>query len=146
MSVTYQAEFHYTEGREKEGLSLTRTLPDGTRDTSSVNLEEIYRLEEQTRDFTWNQSPDLSRQIGKQLFTLLNGDRQTLLRALKEAEGYGEPLHMIVRAEGPASHLPFELLYHNDFLIPSRLHLIRRVSDWGSQRMPEPENRPLKIL
>ena len=146
MSVTYQAEFHYTEGREKEGLSLTRTLPDGTRDTSSVNLEEIYRLEEQTRDFTWNQSPDLSRQIGKQLFTLLNGDRQTLLRALKEAEGYGEPLQLIVRAEGPASSLPFELLYHNEFLVPSGLHLIRRVSDWGSQRMPEPENRPLKIL
>jgi len=146
MSVTYQAEFYYTGGREKEELSLTRTLPDGTRDTSPVNLEEIYRLEEQTHDFTWNQSPDLSRQIGEQLFTLLNGDRQALLRALKEAEGYGEPLQLIVRAEGPASHLPFELLYHNEFLVPSGLHLIRRVSDWGSQRMPEPENRPLKIL
>jgi len=106
MPVTYQAEFYYTGGREKEELSLTRTLPDGTRDTSPVNLEEIYRLEEQTRDFAWNQSPDLSRQIGEQLFTLLNGDRQTLLRALKEAEGYGEPLQLIVRAEGPDRTYP----------------------------------------
>jgi len=146
MPVVYQAEFQYTQEKDKEELSLTRILPDGTQDTSPVDLEEIHRLEESSRDFKWNQSRDLSRQIGERLFTILNGDRQTLLRALKEAEGYGEQLQMIVRAEGPASHLPFELLYYNEFLIPSWIHLIRRVSDWGSQRMPEPENRPLNIL
>jgi hypothetical protein len=127
-------------------LSLTRTLPGATPDTSPVNLEEICRLEELSRDFKWNQSQDLSRQIGERLFAIINGDRQTLLRALKEADGYGEPLQLIVRAEGPASSLPFELLYHTDFLVPSRVHLIRRVSDRGSKRKPEPENRPLKIL
>jgi len=51
MLVTYQAEFHYT--KEKEELSLTRILPDGTQDTSPVNLEEIHQLEDQTRNFTW---------------------------------------------------------------------------------------------
>ncbi len=81
-----------------------------------------------------------------QLFTLLNGDRQTLLRALKEAEDYGETLQLILKAEGPASNLPFELLYHTDFLVPSQIHLIRRVSDRGIKRQPEPANRPLKIL
>ena len=144
MSVTYQAEFHYT--KEKEDLSLTRTLPDGTQDTSPVNLDEIHQLEDQTRDFKWNKSPDLSRQIGKQLFSILNGDRQTLLRALKEANEYKETLQLIVKAEGPASNLPFELLYHNDFLVPSQIHLIRRVSDRGIKTMPKPDNRPLKIL
>jgi tetratricopeptide (TPR) repeat protein/CHAT domain-containing protein len=144
MPVTYQAEFHYT--KEKEVLSLTRTLPDGTQDTIPVNLDEIHQLEDQTRDFKWNKSPDLSRQIGKCLFTILNGDKQTLIRALKEAEDYGETLQLIVEAEGPASNLPFELLYHTGFLVPSQIHLIRRVSDRGIKTTPEPEDRPLKIL
>ena len=144
MPVVYQAKFHYT--KEKEVFALTRTLPDGTQDTSPLNIDEIHQLEDQTRDFKWNKSPDLSRQIGKHLFTLLNGDRQTLLRALKEADEHGETLQLIVEAEGPASNLPFELLYHNDFLVPSRIHLIRRVSDRGIKKTPEPEDRPLKVL
>jgi hypothetical protein len=146
MPIVYQAKFHYTQKKEKEVLSLTCTLPDGTQDTSPINLDEIHQLEDQTRDFKWNKSPDLSRQIGKHLFTLLNGDRQTLLRALKEADEYDETLQLIVKAEGPTSNLPFELLYHTDFLVPLRIHLIRRVSDRGSKKTPEPENRPLKIL
>ncbi|MBE9594967.1 MAG: hypothetical protein IMF19_15980, partial [Proteobacteria bacterium] len=149
MTVVYQAEFKYTKEGGTEELSLTRTLPGDTPETSPVNLEEIYRLEDLSRDFTWNQSPNLSQQIGERLFTILNGDKQTLLRALNEAEGYGEQLQLIVRAgraAGPASSLPFELLYHKEFLVPSRIHLIRRVSDWGSKRTPKPENRPLKIL
>jgi len=146
MGVVYQAIFKYAKEKGKEELSLTRILPDGSSDTSPVNLDEIYRLEEQSRDFRWNQSPDLSRQIGERLFAILNGDRQTLIRALKGADDYGEQLQVILRAEGSASNLPFELLYHNDFLVPSRIHPIRRVSDWGRKRKPESENRPLKIL
>ena len=105
MPVVYQAEFHYT--KEKEVFALTRTLPDGTQDTSPVNLDEIHQLEDKTRDFKWNKSPALSKQIEKHLFTLLNGDRQTLLRAIKEADEYDETLQLIVEAESPASNLPF---------------------------------------
>jgi tetratricopeptide (TPR) repeat protein len=144
MPVTYQAEFHYT--KEKEVFALTLTLPDGTQDTTPLNIDEIQQLEDQTRDFKWNKSPALSREIGDHLFTLLNGDRQTLLRALKEADEYDETLQLIVKAEGPALSLPFELLHHNDFLVPSKIHLIRRVSDRGSKKTLEPENRPLKLL
>ncbi len=146
MPIVYQAKFHYTQKKEKEELALTRTLPDGTQDTSPLNFDEIHQLEDQTRDFKWNKSPDLSKQIGKQLFSILNGDRQTLLRALKEAKEYKETLQLIVEAGGPASNLPFELLYHTDFLIPSQIHLIHRVSDRGSKKIPEPEDCPLKIL
>ncbi|HID20183.1 MAG TPA: CHAT domain-containing protein, partial [Methanophagales archaeon] len=144
MPVTYQAEFQYK--KEKEVFALTRTLPDGTQDTTPLNIDEIHQLEDRTRDFKWNKSPVLSRQIGKYLFSLLNGDRQTLLRALKEADEYGETLQLILKAEGPALSLPFELLHHKDFLVPSRIHLIRRVSDRGSKKTSEPEDRPLKIL
>jgi len=146
MPIIYQAKFHYTQKKEKEVFALTRTLLDGTQDTSPLNIDEIHQLEDQSRDFKWNKSQDSSEQIGKHLFTILNGDSQTLLGALKEADDYGEHLQLIVEAEGPVSNLPFELLYHNKFLIPLQIHLIRRVSDRGSKKTPEPEDRPLKIL
>ena len=144
MRVVYQAAFHYQ--REKDELSLTRTSPDGGQDTSPLNLEDIRRMERQCVDFRWNQSLSLSEEIGKKLFDLLNGDRQTLMRALKAADDQGEILQVYVRPEGPTYNLPFELLYHSDFLVPSRIYLARRVSDWGFRRTPQPKNRLLKIL
>ncbi|VVB94611.1 CHAT domain protein [uncultured archaeon] len=144
MGVVYQAEFQYSkDGKE---LALTRTLPDGSQDTSPVNLKEISELEEICRDYKWNQSLDLSKQIGARLFSILNGDRQTLIRALEEADSYGECLQVILKDEGAPSNLPFELLYNIDFLVPSRIHLIRRVSDRGKKITSKTENRPLKIL
>jgi tetratricopeptide (TPR) repeat protein len=143
MSITYQAEFQY---RRKGELSLTRTLSDGTHDTSPVDMNEIRKLEELSRNFDWNQSQDLSRQVGEQLFAILNGDTQAVVRSLKEADDHGERLRMMVSGEGPASDLPFELLYHNSFIVPSRAYLTRQVSDRGRKRSPRSENRPLKIL
>ena len=144
MSITYQAEFQYTG--EKGELSLTRTLSDGTHDTSPVDMNEIRKLEELSRNFDWNQSQDLSRQVGEQLFAILNGDTQAVVRSLKEADDHGERLRMIVSGEGPASDLPFELLYHDSFIVPSRAYLTRQVSDRGRKMTPTLDNRPLKIL
>jgi tetratricopeptide (TPR) repeat protein len=144
MSITYQAEFQYTG--EKGELSLTRTLSDGTHDTSPVDMNEIRKLEELSRNFDWNQSQDLSRQVGERLFAILNGDTQAVVRSLKEADDHGERLRMIVSGEGTASDLPFELLYHDGFLVPSKMYLTRQVSDRGRKRSPRSENRPLKIL
>ncbi len=146
MSITYRAEFQYTE--EKGELSLTRTLSDGTHDTSPVDMNEIRKLEELSRNFDWNQSQDLSRQVGEQLFAILNGDTHAVVRSLKEADDHGEQLRMIVSGEGPASDLPFELLYHDSFIVPSRAYLTRQVSDRGRKRTrtPRSDNRPLKIL
>ncbi len=144
MPVVYQAAFHYQ--REKDELSLTRILPDGSQDTNPLNLDDIRGMERQCADFRWNKSLNLSQEIGKKLFDLLNGDRQTLVRALNKAHDHGETLHVYVRPVGPTSNLPFELLYHSVFLVASEIHLVRRVSDWGCRRSPQPKNHPLKIL
>jgi len=140
MSVVYQAEFHES--------SFTRTMPDNSRDTCPINEEEISQLEKTCRDFTWNQSLNVSREIGKKLFDLLDGDRQTLIRALNEAEVCNEKLQVILKGEGSAAALPFELLYHDNynFLVPSQVHLIRRVSERGKKSKPIPQTRPLKLL
>ena len=145
--VVYQAEFQYTKEDDKEELSLIRTLPDGSsQDAVSVNLDEIYQLDKLSRDFSWNKSLPLSREIGEKLFDILNGDKQTLMRALKEADDYGKKLQVMLSAEGPVSNLPFELLYHMDFLAPSRIHIIRHISDRGKKKRLTPESRPLKLL
>jgi len=142
MPSTYHAEFRYIE----DELSIIKTLSDGTPDTSPVDAEDIRQLEELSQNGDWSYSENLSRQIGKSLFAIINGDNQTLIRALREADDHGERLRMIVSGESPASDLPFELLYHNGFLVPLRMHLTRHVSDWGRKRTPTSENRPLKIL
>lgn len=135
--MIYKAEF--------QGQSLTRTTPDGTVDTSPFDQNEIQKLEGICRDYSWNKSPALWFDIGKRLFSVLNGDGQTLIRALKEADEKGELLQVIIKGEG-AANLPFELLYYNDFLVPSKVHLIRRVSERGIKKTLTPEDRPLKVL
>ena len=137
MTTAYQAEFQKS--------SITRTMPNGTQDTGPVDQKEIRRLEEMCRDYSWNKSPDLSLDMGKILFSILNGDRQTLIRALKEADDKGEDLQVIIKGQG-AANLPFELLYYNEFLVPSKVHLIRRVSERGIKKTLASEDRPLKVL
>ncbi len=52
MTVLFQVEF-------KNSL-LTRTMPDGTQDTSPVDQNEIRKLEGMSQDYSWNTSPALS--------------------------------------------------------------------------------------
>ena len=138
MIVAYEAEFQES--------SFTEKLADGSRDIRPLNVDEISELKNVCRDYKWNRSIELSQQIGKRLFDLLNGDRQTLIRALSEAEAQGKKLQVILKGDGPASTLPFELLYHNGFLVLSQIHLIRRVSERGKKSEPVPKNRPLRLL
>ena len=144
MSVVYKAVFQYEEPTGR--LLLNRIAPDGFRDTSSVSLKKIEEIDETCRSFRWNWSSDLSEGIGKKLFDILNGDNQSLVRALKTADDHGERLEVYVSSEKYTANLPFELLYYSDFLMSSRMHLVRRVSDWGSKRIPHCGDHPLRIL
>ncbi len=137
--TNYEVTLRY-EGNE---LVLTQILPDTRRDTRTINREEITQIQTLCEDPSWHESTDLSREIGEKLFNLLNGDRQLLVSALGEADTHGEPLSLFVQTD---IDLPFELLYHADFLVPSRIHLVRKVSDYGCKRELKPQNRPLKIL
>ncbi|HAW50313.1 TPA: hypothetical protein DCX16_05135, partial [bacterium] len=141
--MIYEARFI----KDKEGLSLNRILLDNAYGTTSVDLNEINQLRKLAQDFRWNQYYDLSEEIGKQLFELLNGDSETLSRAIKEADDYNKTLQVIVMTEELTTNLPFELLYYDNFLVPSRrIHLTRQVSDRGIKSEPKPAARPLRIL
>ncbi len=85
--------------------------------------------------------------IGNRLFRFLDGEGRHLQRALEQAAKQGEPLLLHLRACQVLADLPFELLaLDSNFLLPGRIHLIRRVSDWSEQRALNPEDRPLKLL
>lgn len=85
--------------------------------------------------------------LGQKLFRFLDGDGRHLQRCLEEAGKLSEPLTLQLRAAKEIADWPFELLAQDDaFLLPSRLHLLRQVSDWGAQKISAPANRPLKLL
>ena len=139
--IHYEVLFQY-EGKD---LVLTHIFPNGKRDTQKVNPEEILEIEKLCSTL-WHQSPTISQEIGLRLFNLLNGDTQRLVRALKEADARGEKLSLFIQGE---LDLPFELLYYSkysDFLVPHKVHLVRRVSDYAHKKELTPKERPLKIL
>ena len=144
MPKVYEAIFEYDA--DKDELFLTRILPDGSEDRSAIGLEDIRRLEKTCRDFSWNRSDELPVKLGTELYELLNGEGQTLRRALKEAGDCGEPLELYVKPEGLTSNLPFELIYEGKFLAASDVHLVRRVSEWGRKKKPKAKDRPLRVL
>ncbi|MBU7048002.1 MAG: CHAT domain-containing protein, partial [Theionarchaea archaeon] len=137
--INYEVSLCY-EGNE---LVLTQTLPDGERDIRTIDLKEVSDIENRCKNTSWHTSFDSSREIGESIFNLLNGDRQLLVRALKEADNLGETLSLFVQSD---IDIPFELLYSSNFLVPSRIHCIRKVSDYGCKRKIEPKNRPLRVL
>ncbi|MBU7046737.1 MAG: CHAT domain-containing protein, partial [Theionarchaea archaeon] len=137
MTVAVEATF------QKNGEVLTK-LFDGSTNVSVVNIEEISEIEKMCQDFQWHKSVNVSQKIGERLFNILNSD-QFLVKSLEEANMHGELLHVLIRNEG-LPDLPFELLYNNGFLIPSRIHLIRRISDYGCKKELEISKDPLKVL
>lgn len=85
--------------------------------------------------------------LGQKLFRFLDGDGRHLQRCLEEAGKLSEPLTLQLRAAKEIADWPFELLAQDDaFLLPSRLHLLRQVSDWGAQKITAPANCPLRLL
>jgi tetratricopeptide (TPR) repeat protein len=136
-------EFHVILEREGDETFLTISS-NGIRDKRTVCREEINTIESLCES-GWHQLKDASREIGQQLFNLLNGDRQLLVRAIKDADDRDEHLHIIVQTKNMPD-LPFELLYDSKFLIPEKIHLIRRVSDRGTKKPVCAENRSLRLL
>jgi hypothetical protein len=131
--------------QKEEGISLTEIMPDGSRDRSMCESESISEISKMWEDFRIHRLDSLLKPIGERLFSLINGDRQLLMRALQEASARGERLQVVIRSSG-LPDLPFELLYSSEFLAIDKIDIIRRMSNWGSEKSPKVENRPLTVL
>jgi len=111
----------------------------------NIVTEEVSQIQDTCQHFTWNQSERLSQRIGEQLLTILNGENQFFMNALKEADEHGEPLQLFIQKERYNYDLPFELLCDSEFLVPFKVHVIHYVSGRRHKKV-EPENRPLRVL
>jgi len=139
MAVRYHVLLECKNGE----VVITRTF-NGTTHKSSIPMKEILEIEKMCKHFNWSQS-GVSQQIGKFLYAILNGKNQ-LESAITKADAHGEPLQLFIQRENSVPDLPFELLYKSGFIVPSKVHVIRHVSDYGCDKKVEPQNRPLKVL
>jgi len=138
MAVRYHVLFEPKNGE----ISVTHTFNNNP--DSDIVTEEISKIQEMCEHFNWNQ-PRLSQEIGEILFTIVNGNNQ-LEDALTEADAYGEPLQVFIQTKGSVPDLPFELLYDSRFLVPSKIHVIRKVSDYGYKKKVASQGCPLRVL
>jgi hypothetical protein len=117
--------------------------PDtNTRDSfdtkAELTPEETGRL--------WQKLPQ-QLPIGQKLFRFLDGDARHFKRALDHAFKQAEPLQIHLRTCPETDDWPFELLADdNAFLLPSRVHLVRYVSEWGKEKETSPADRELNLL
>lgn len=88
--------------------------------------------------------------IGEKLFRFLDGDNHHLQQALKEADSHAKTLQLHLFLCRETANWPFELLANNGvFLLPNRVHLVRRAPvRETSKELPllHPQNRRLRLL
>jgi tetratricopeptide (TPR) repeat protein len=114
--------------------------------TENTFIQSNHALTREEVEHLWLK-PKHHHALGQKLFRFLDGDARHLTRALDEAAHQGEPLLLHLRAAKEIADWPFELLAQDGaFLLPSRLHLLRQVSDWGAHKTSAPANRPLQLL
>jgi tetratricopeptide (TPR) repeat protein len=132
-----------TPGQKQNQFHLTwynsaNNSQDGFITETNITPEETQRL--------WL-LPQYRLTLGRELFRFLDGDSRHLQRALAAADQKGEPLLLYLQACSQVADWPFELLAQEDtFLLLHRMHLVRRVSDRGTDKDLPPQNRQLKLL
>lgn len=142
MSRKHEVTIEYT-GKEHKYRITWSDITAGTRDYFDTSAAEISAKDV---EILW-QYPDCQARIGEKLFRFLDGDSRFLQRALDEAEKSGEILQLDLRTPNAAADWPFELLAKSGgFLLHDSIHLVRRVSEWGTDAKIIPENRPLRLL
>jgi len=91
--------------------------------------------------------PGFGLEMGRKLFRFLDGNSRHLERALDEAAQYEENPVLFLEDCKDVFHWPFELLAkENNYLLPYRLHMVRRLTSRGEKKQHVPEDRPLRLL
>lgn len=118
----------------KQSLEEYNFLQEAPR----ISADEVHLL---------RYNPDHRYEIGRKLFRFLDGHDQYLSKALTEADRVGGPLLLHLKECKEISHWPFELLANDgNYLLPHRLHLVHRLSDWGEKKPKHLKKGPLRLL
>ena len=118
--------YHVLLQEENGKISIIRTFNNNI-DKGSI-AKETSQIKESCSCFNWSK-PGASKKIGKFLFALLNGSKKLLECAIISSNEQGEMLQLSIEEKGSIPYLPFELLYKSEFLVLSKVHLVRCTSD-----------------
>ena len=141
MSIIYNVTIEPT-GKENQ-YHITWHNPK-TNTVNSFDQEAEITPEETQRLWQW---PQCQLDIGQKLFRFLDGEAHHLQQALDQSNRQGESLQIHLRTCKQTADWPFELLAKDGvFLLPNRLHLVRRVSDGATDKSMPPKNRQLRLM
>jgi tetratricopeptide (TPR) repeat protein len=141
MSIIYQVTIETTK---KENIFHIKW----TNNKKEVNGfdQSTHEIMPEEMEWMWKDRRNQLK-IGEKLFRFLDGDDNHLERALKEADNHAETLQVHLYPCREISNWPFELLAQNgSFLLPDRLHLVRRVPVQEEAKELSPQNRCLRLL
>ncbi|MCP4352574.1 MAG: tetratricopeptide repeat protein [Desulfobacterales bacterium] len=98
----------------------------------------------------WRNSKLQAEELGRELFSVLNGTGGRLRLEMDRAYSKGDGLELYLDLSPSLDALPFELMFDQEgFLLLNHDHrvtIFRLVSDRGKQKKPAPEQRALRIL
>jgi tetratricopeptide (TPR) repeat protein len=141
MAVTYKV----TIARAQENQFRVTWVNEQTWQEDSFFQEAPRITAEDVNKLQYD--PNHGLEIGRKLFRFLDGSSRYLERALAEAAQYGGDPVLFLEDCKDVSHWPFELLAReSNYLLPYRLHLVRRLSSWGEKKQSLLEDRPLRLL
>ncbi|HLP48241.1 MAG TPA: hypothetical protein VK469_20020, partial [Candidatus Kapabacteria bacterium] len=141
MSIIYNVTIEPT--KEEDRFAITW---ENTATLSRASFTRTAPLTAEEMQYLW-QHPWNYLDTGEKFFQFLNGDAHYFNEALDHAFKQADILHLRLSTCKQTANWPFELLAHdNFFLLPHRVHLVRRVSDRGANNEMTPPNRPLKLL
>ncbi|MGE0082932.1 MAG: tetratricopeptide repeat protein [Desulfococcaceae bacterium] len=112
-----------------------------------VLLTRLAEIRKESESDLWIRSEIRARELGKELFAVLDGSggrlRAEMETGLREGQGPEIRLNLPPEWDG----LPFELMFHEGFLLlDHEAHIFRLTEQRGKDRKIMPEKRPLKIL
>lgn len=137
--------YHVLLKHIKDKKSFQVTWSHAKTNSQDCFSSHVEITEEETRKF-W-QTPDNQLEIGTKIFRFLDGDSRHFVRALDDANKQGEILQIYLWTCLECADWPFEILANEgEFLLLSKMHLVRCVSHWGKDKTMRPQNRPLKFL
>ncbi|MCP4157659.1 MAG: tetratricopeptide repeat protein, partial [bacterium] len=121
------------------------TLND-ERTGQTTTFESPPELTEGEASHLWRNA-QYQKAIGEKLYRFLDGDTHHLTRALEKAKQKDEHLQLHLTTSPQTHDWPFELLAKDGtYVLTQKLHLVRKVTQWGKQKTVQPKKRPLRLL
>ncbi len=111
---------------------------------SQAQIDKALALHKES---SWQRNLRDANVLGTELFRMIDGSGGRFQQELDKAKQSGESPELYLNLPPELDILPYELMFHNGFLVLNHgVNIFRLISDKGKARQVKPEKRPLKTL